>query len=57
MLHIRGYRATTGNIDLPCKLVDCKTGDVIECVPGETPSWKQQLQFRDRLKDWTEWQD
>lgn len=37
MLHIRGYSATTGNIDLLCKFFGCKTGDVIEYVPDDDP--------------------
>jgi len=35
MLHIRGYSATTGNIDLLCQFFGCKTGDVIEYVAGD----------------------
>lgn len=35
MLNIRGYNATTSNIDLLCKYFSCQVGDVIEYVPDE----------------------
>ena len=35
MLNIRGYNATTHNIDLLCRFFGCGVGDVMQYVPDE----------------------
>lgn len=36
MINIRGYSATTGNIDLLCRFFGCSVGQVMEYVPDES---------------------